>query len=79
MTSQSFRNLKKLHSAKFHQAQTQQQEVTNKEKSNVVVQGKTHIESTTQTQTTPSKMENLQQNSSYISPQSVYQKLSKTA
>ena len=40
--------------AKFQQVQTQQ-EVTNKEKSNEVVQGKTHIESTTQIRITPPK------------------------
>ena len=48
-------HLKNLHSDEFQQAQTQRQEVTNKGKSSEVVQGKTLIESTTQTQITPPK------------------------
>ena len=43
--------LKKLHSAKFYQAPAQQQ-VGNGERSNVVIQTKTHVGSTTPTPTT---------------------------
>ena len=58
-------HLKKLPSTKFHQTQTQQQ--VNKEKwVGPKSKATTHIESTTPTQ-------NLEQNSSYISLQSVYQ------
>ena len=45
-------HLKKLHSDEFYQAPAQQQ-VANKEGSNVVVQTKTHVGSTTPTRTTP--------------------------
>ena len=44
--------LKKLHSAEFYRAPAQQQ-VANGERSNVVVQTKTHVGSITPTQTTP--------------------------
>ena len=45
-------HLKKLHSVEFYQAPAQQQ-VTNGERSNVVVQTKTHVGSITPTRTTP--------------------------
>ena len=45
-------HLKKLHSFEFYQASAQQQ-VGNGERSNVVVQTKTHVGSITQTGTTP--------------------------
>ena len=44
-------HLKKLHPAGFHQARAQQQ-VGNREKSNVIVQTKTYVGSTTPTRTT---------------------------
>ena len=50
----------KNYTAEFQQAQIQWKEVPNKEKSNEVAQGKTHLESTTQIWTTPPKIENLQ-------------------
>ena len=71
---------KNLHLAEIQQteAQTQQKDITtNKEKSNKIIKGKAYRKSTTQTQTTPPKIENLQ-NKVYIDLQSVYQKLSKT-
>ena len=45
-------HLKKLHSVEFYQAPAQQQ-VANGERSNVVVQTKTHVRSITSTRTTP--------------------------
>ena len=45
-------HLKKLHSDEFYQAPAQQQ-VANGERSNVVVQTKTHVRSITPTRTTP--------------------------
>ena len=53
MIGQSFRSTwKKLHLVEFYQAPAQQQ-VANKERSNVVVQTKTHVGSNTPTWTTP--------------------------
>ena len=53
MIGQSFQeHLKKLHSDEFYQAPAQQQ-LANGERSNVVVQTKTHVGSITPTRTTP--------------------------
>ena len=52
MIGQSFRNTEKLHSVKFYQTPAQQQ-FANGERSNVIVQTKTHVGSITPTRTTP--------------------------
>ena len=66
-------HLKKLHSDEFYQAPAQQQ-VANGERSNVVVQTKTHVGSITPTQTTPKSAKISIKNSRYINHQYVHQK-----